>query len=94
MTPDQLKAIFRDEAFSTTPAGVAFLSEVTVDEYLSTLQKLEDARQEVEREVTLRKKLERALAEAKRRYEGTLHPPSGSSAQLGVHRAASSYFSA
>jgi hypothetical protein len=94
MTPDQLKSIFRDEAFSTAPTGVAFLSEVTVDEYLSTLQKLEEARREIEREVTLQKQLERALAEARRQYEGTLHPPSGSSAQLGVRRVASSCFSA
>jgi hypothetical protein len=81
-------------AIIATPAGVAFLSEVTVDQYLSTLQKLEDARQEVEREVTLQKKLERAVAEVKRQYEGTVHPPSRSSAQLGVRQVASSYFSA
>ena len=64
--------------------SVAFLSKVMVDESLSTLQKLEDDHWEVEREETPQKKLERTLAdsEAKRQHEGTLHPPSRSSAQL------------
>ena len=43
MTADQLKAIFRDGTIPTTLAGITFLSEVTVDEYLSTLERLEEA---------------------------------------------------
>jgi hypothetical protein len=71
MSADQLKRVFRDGASaSTKPPGISFLSEVTADQYLLVLSKLEA-------EEKLRKKLEEmnfqlrlALAEA---HQCTIH---------------------
>ena len=40
MSADQLKTLFHDEHVTTTPSGISFLSEITVDEDLSTLSRL------------------------------------------------------
>jgi len=53
MSADQLKTLFRDESAATTPAGISFLSEVSIDQYLLTLSRLEE-------EIQLRMKLEEA----------------------------------